>query len=125
MEIQLQFDDDTFYAEIRKQILLLTSEDNENLEETRLFGSIGVAKGGSTRPVYYKSDSQRPTNFCSWETGSTAGSPPEWVVNLWKSRKGTGVFIPQAVAYSKNPRQGTMNSRRRVYGSVMNKDRRI
>ncbi|MED6170281.1 hypothetical protein PIB30_029400 [Stylosanthes scabra] len=126
METQLQFDDDTLYAEIRRQILLLTSEDNEDLEETRRFDSIRVVKSGSTRSsVYYKSEWQGSSNFCSWETGSTAGSPPDWLVNLWKNGKGTGVFIPQAVAYSRKQRQGTMNSRRRVYRPIMNKDRRI
>ncbi|MED6136831.1 hypothetical protein PIB30_059387 [Stylosanthes scabra] len=129
METQLQFDDDTFYAEIRRQILLLTSEDNEELEEARRFDSVRVAKSGSTRSsVYYKSEWQGSSNsnFCSWETGSTNGSPPDWLLNLWKNGKGTGVFIPQAVTYSRKQRQGTMNSsRRRVYRSMMNKDRRI
>ena len=103
--METQYDDDTYYAEIRRQILLLTSEDNEDLLERKRFNSVSVVKGRSIRSVYNTAPPPA-SNFCSWETGSS-GSPPNWLVNLWKNGKGTGVFIPQAVTCRKNQRPGT------------------
>ncbi|KAJ1436238.1 hypothetical protein SESBI_04267 [Sesbania bispinosa] len=115
-------DDDTFYAEIKRQILLLTSEDNEDLLETKSFNPINVTNGGSNRSVHsFNSASASTSNFCLWET-ENSGSPPVWLVNLWKNGKGTGVFIPQ-VSCKKNQRPERMNNRRRkIYKPVMNKD---
>ncbi|KAK7280506.1 hypothetical protein RJT34_25570 [Clitoria ternatea] len=115
-------DDDTFYAEIRRQILLLTSEDNEDLLETRRFNPISVTNGGSNKSIYsFNSAPPYESNFCLWDTKSSS-SPPLWLVNLWKNGKGTGVFIPQ-VACMKNQRPGRMsNSRRKMYKPVVNKD---
>lgn len=105
--LEAENDDDTFYAEIRRQILLLTSEDNEDLLETRSFNPMSVTNGGSNRSIYsFRGASLPSSNFCSWEPES-AGSPPVWLVNLWKHGKGTGVFIPQ-VACRKNQRPGTV-----------------
>ncbi|KAK7275230.1 hypothetical protein RIF29_16339 [Crotalaria pallida] len=127
--MESQYDDDTFYAEIRRQILLLTSEDNEELLERKSFNSNSVvANGGSIRSVY-KSLSQPASHFCSWETESS-GSPPDWLVKLWRKNevklwknekgKGTGVFIPQAVTCRKKHRPGTMNTtRRQIYRPVV------
>lgn len=100
---------DPFYAEIKRQILLLTSEDNEDLVETRsLNNPIDVTNDdGLNRSIYsFNSESPPPTsNFYLWGTQSS-DSPPIWLVNLWKNGKGTGVFIPQ-VACRKNQRPGT------------------
>ncbi|KAL9317113.1 hypothetical protein ACSQ67_013630 [Phaseolus vulgaris] len=116
-----EYEEDTSYAEIRRQILLLTSEDNEDLLQTTSFNPINVTDGGSNRSVYrFNWASPPPSNFCLWE-GHGSGSPPLWLANLWKSGKGTGVFIPQ-VASRKNQRPGKMNSRRKIYRPVENKD---
>ncbi|KAG4998617.1 hypothetical protein GLYMA_10G276000v4 [Glycine max] len=119
---EAEYEEDTFYAEIRRQILLLTSEDNEDLLETRSFNPINVTNGGSNRSAYsFNCASPSASNFSLWERHSS-GSPPLWLVNLWKNGKGTGVFIPQ-VACRKNQRPGRMNnSRRKIYRPVVNKD---
>lgn len=102
---EAEYEEDTFYAEIRRQILLLTSEDNEDLLETRSFNPINVTNGGSNRSAYsFNCASPSASNFSLWERHSS-GSPPLWLVNLWKNGKGTGVFIPQ-VACRKNQRPG-------------------
>ncbi|OIW02264.1 hypothetical protein TanjilG_15147 [Lupinus angustifolius] len=76
--METKYDDDRFYADIRRQILLLTSEDDEDLLERK---STGVF---IPQPV----------------TSEDNASPLVWPLNLWKRRnekeKGTGVFIPQA-----------------------------
>jgi hypothetical protein len=100
-------EDDTFYAEIKRQILLLTSEENEDLVETKSFDNTHVTNGGSDRLVCGFNGSITPTRkFDLWETGSSS-SPPVWLVNLWKNGKGTGVFIPQ-VSCRENQRPGTV-----------------
>ncbi|CAJ1977562.1 unnamed protein product [Sphenostylis stenocarpa] len=118
---EAEYEEDTFYAEIRRQILLLTSEDNEEFLETRSFNPVNVTDGGSNRPVYrFNCGSPPASSFSLWERNGS-GSPPLWLVNLWKNGKGTGVFIPQ-VASRKNQRPGKMNSRRKIYRPVENKD---
>ncbi|XP_020213987.1 uncharacterized protein LOC109798157 [Cajanus cajan] len=119
---EAEYEEDTFYAEIRRQILQLTTEDNDDILETRSFNPINVPYGGSNRSVYsFNSASPPASNFCLWERHSS-GSPPLWLVNLWKNGKGTGVFIPQ-VACRKDQRSGRMNnSRRKIYRPVVNKD---
>ncbi|XP_061375027.1 uncharacterized protein LOC133317208 [Gastrolobium bilobum] len=118
--METQYDDDTFYAEIRRQILLLTSEDNEDSLERKRFNPFSVGNGGSIRSVYNKSAPQPASHFCSWETNSL-GSPPDWLVNLWKNGKGTGVFIPKVVTGRKYQRPGKMYSRRQEYKPVVDK----
>jgi len=100
-------EDDTFYDEIKRQILLLTSEDNEDLVETNSFKHIDVTNDGSNRSIYNYNNATKPTRkFYLWETDSS-GSPPIWLTNLWKNGKGTGVFIPQ-VSCKENQRPGTI-----------------
>ncbi|XP_027365204.1 uncharacterized protein LOC113872120 isoform X2 [Abrus precatorius] len=101
-------EEDTFYAEIRKQILLLTSEDNEDLLETRSLNPLKVTNGSSNSSIYSVNSVPPPrSNFCLWEN-QCSSSPPVWLVNLWKNSKGTGVFIPQ-VACKKNQKPGANN----------------
>ena len=103
-------DDDVFYAEIERQILLLTTDDNEDLPETKHFNSFGAANGGSSRSVSgFPGASPLASRFCSWET-EYSGSPPVWLVNLWKNGKGTGVFIPEVVKCRRNYKPGKDSS---------------
>ncbi|CAJ1932310.1 unnamed protein product [Sphenostylis stenocarpa] len=114
--MEAQFDDDTFYAEIRRQILQLTSEDEEDLLVVKPFNQASV--GGSTRLAYNRT-SPHANHFCSWETQSSSSA--DLPVNLWKSGRGTGVFIPQVVTGKKYQRPGTMNGRKQIYKAVANK----
>jgi len=99
--MEAQFDDDTFYTEIRRQILQLTSEDEDLLVE-KPFNKASV--GGSTR-LPYNNTPPLANHFCSWEAQSSGS--PDLHVNLWKSGRGTGVFIPQVVTGRKYQRPGT------------------
>lgn len=102
-------EDDTFYAEIKRQILLLTSEDNEDLIESKSFNSIDVANDGLNKSIssFDCETRTQKRNFYLWEAESV-GSPPIWLVNLWKNGKGTGVFIPQVTCREKQ-RPGTIS----------------
>ncbi|TKY69383.1 hypothetical protein E2542_SST05656 [Spatholobus suberectus] len=117
--METQFDDDTFYAEIRRQILQLTSEDDEDLVVKQRFNQASVGNGGSTRLAYNSTSPPPASHFCSRETHSSGS--PDWLVNLWKSGRGTGVFIPQVVTGKKYQRPGTINSRKQIYKPEANK----
>ncbi|KAE9605678.1 hypothetical protein Lal_00025025 [Lupinus albus] len=92
-------DDDRFYAEIRRQILLLTSEDDEDL--------LGRKSTGVFIPQPSTSEDNASTHV--------------WPLNLWKSmnwkEKGTGVFIPKATTY-KRKQKPVM---RQIYRPVVKK----
>ncbi|CAL5210080.1 unnamed protein product [Lathyrus oleraceus] len=114
MEMNSEYEDDVFYVEIKRQILLLTSEENEDFVETR---SVNVTNDGSNYSI--GNSLTTPTRkFYLWETES----PPIWLVNLWRNGKGTGVFIPQ-VSCKENHKSERMNNRRRrkTYRQVVNK----
>lgn len=90
-------EDDVFYAEMRRQILLLTADDDEDYRETNIFHSVSSSKTGSNRPVgNFSSSLQYESYFGSWERDN-ANSVPTWLANLWRygNGNGTGVFIPR------------------------------
>ncbi|THG10480.1 hypothetical protein TEA_012508 [Camellia sinensis var. sinensis] len=93
-------DDDAFYAELRRQILILTSEDDDDADLPRSKHSNltrGAREGSSPR----FSASLIPGSYFSWlekeNTNTNACAVPVWLVNLWRSGNGTGVFIPHIV----------------------------
>ena len=109
LEAEHDYDDDVFYAEIRRQILLLTTEEDEDLPERKCLNSVSVANGGKRRPVYGFSGGSPPRRcLCLWESEKFGSPAPVWLVNLWKNGKGTGVFIPQVqCSRSQTPGTGT------------------
>ncbi|XP_028768622.1 uncharacterized protein LOC114726213 [Neltuma alba] len=117
-------EDDVFYAEIRRRILQLTTEDEEDnvgfLGETKRVNPIVSGGDGGL----YGSGYGLPagSHVWSWEAQNSGGPPPVWLINLWKNGKGTGVFIPQAVRCKKNQRTDRMNRRRKTYKPVATKD---
>ncbi|MBA0729141.1 hypothetical protein Golax_000044, partial [Gossypium laxum] len=80
-------EDDVFFAEIQRQILLLTADD----DDPQAAGA-GVNNPGSRRKaVENLSSSFHHGWYFSWpETDSV----PTWLANLWRTGNGTGVFIP-------------------------------
>ncbi|XWS69792.1 hypothetical protein CRYUN_Cryun04dG0209100 [Craigia yunnanensis] len=110
-------EDDVFYAEIRRQILLLTADDDEDYEETKIFHSVSSSKPGSKRPVgNFSSSLQYGSYFNSWESEKT-NSVPTWLANLWRNGNGTGVFIPHINKSRRRLKPGRMN-KRKVYRPV-------
>ncbi|KAF5751183.1 hypothetical protein HS088_TW02G00193 [Tripterygium wilfordii] len=97
-------EDDAFYAELRRQILLLT-EDDENEFSTNLNSiSIAARKRGVNGSRAAFGVAAEPGSYFSWREDEAADSKlvPTWLVNLWRNGNGTGVFIPHAVKYSRS-----------------------
>lgn len=87
---QEDVEDTAFYAELTRQILLLTDEDDEvqvKNKGVRRFNQKLVNGGGQW--------SLMPGNYFSWSEGGEV-SVPGWLESLWKANGGgTGVFIPR------------------------------
>uniref|UniRef100_A0A7N0TC25 Uncharacterized protein n=1 Tax=Kalanchoe fedtschenkoi TaxID=63787 RepID=A0A7N0TC25_KALFE len=96
--------DDDFYAEMRRQILQLTAEEDEEqaMPTYQMKRSSSVYKDSFTR--VHSGKSYRLW-LASWENSETAcSSAPVWLTNLWRCHAsvgsttgGTGVFIPHIV----------------------------
>ncbi|KAG7982433.1 hypothetical protein I3843_04G052400 [Carya illinoinensis] len=113
---------DILYAEIRRQILLLTADEDEDFQKTRRRNSSGVAKGRSSKNSLTSACSYpailQPGSYFNWGENEDANSVPAWLLNLWKNGNGTGVFIPQIVKSRTYCKPGRMN--KRMYKRVEN-----
>ncbi|KAK9277398.1 hypothetical protein L1049_006941 [Liquidambar formosana] len=94
-------DDDVFYAELRRQILLLTADDNEDFAKPRIQKSRNVIKQGSNT-----STASFPAHYFNWWEKENCGSTPAWLSHLWRNSNGTGVFIPHIVKSRRKPKPG-------------------
>ncbi|KAG6405583.1 hypothetical protein SASPL_133174 [Salvia splendens] len=81
-------DDDVFYCELRRQVLQLTAEDDDDDVCDAMVRKQGPYVG-APQPVCYH-DWPGIDEGCGF-------AAPAWIVNLWRSGNGTGVFIPQGV----------------------------
>lgn len=96
-------DDDVFYAEIRRQILLLTAEDDEDFLDKKHTNCSRTSKRRSNNLTNLSSALQPGRYFNSWELEKSSNSVPNWPVSLWRNGNsningnGTGVFIPHIV----------------------------
>ncbi|KAL4586586.1 hypothetical protein LXL04_011224 [Taraxacum kok-saghyz] len=108
-----EVEDTAFYAELTRQILLLTDEDegtyarrNRNGESPEFQGRSVVTCGNY---------------FSSWEGGRNL-EVPCWMERLWERNgggTGTGVFIPRVVAAGKTRRRRQNKARRNDGGGRM------
>ncbi|KAI3696215.1 hypothetical protein L1987_79225 [Smallanthus sonchifolius] len=121
-------DDNAFYEELARQILMLTDEDDDD----KAVYSNGVAELRRIPMVYGGVESRpvaRNMNYYSWsETGMQP--VPSWMESLWSNGGGgTGVFIPSgAAAAGRRKRSGRRrynnnnamksNDKGRVYSAV-------
>lgn len=89
---------DVLYAEIRKQIMLLTTDEveDEDLHKAKWQNSSIAAKRSSNRlTACTYSAILQPGSYFNWWDNESTNSVPAWLLNLWKNANGTGVFIPQ------------------------------
>ncbi|EEF33256.1 uncharacterized protein LOC8269712 [Ricinus communis] len=112
-------DDDAFYVELRRQILLLTADDeDEDPQPTRLPISVVDSRRGPSRLTSFSSCVLQHGDYFHWWESENTDSPPTWLVNLWKrNSNGTGVFIPQLVKSRRRYRHAgkTGNENSRIY----------
>ncbi|CAL5399603.1 unnamed protein product [Camellia sinensis] len=119
-------DDDVFYAELRRQILVLTADDddygnNRDVPENKHLRSASGAKQGTG---FCCSATVIPGSYFSWlENEGTNAVPPTWLVNLWRTGNGTGVFIPHIVkSRRRHKNRGRNNDKGRIYKPMPNKN---
>lgn len=90
-------EDDHFYAELRKQILLLTAEEEDNVEVQELQrNKLQIsAKSLQQRFNNWPGSALHHGCYYNWSGDEATEAVPTWLFNLWKSGNGTGVFLPQ------------------------------
>ncbi|KAL3510846.1 hypothetical protein ACH5RR_030247 [Cinchona calisaya] len=110
-------EDDLFYAELRRQVLLLTAEDDEECQENR---HPNTAKSLQQRFNTSPPSLLQPGCYYNWSGNHENGSVPTWLFNLWKPGNGTGVFIPQIIKSRRRYRPRKKNNERgRMYKSAV------
>ena len=94
-ECEFDYEDDDFYAELRKQILLLTDEESpEHPSSSRVTRQNGNALNTAVASRSYG----------RWgENEISTGPAPAWLLKLWGNGSGTGVFIPHIVKPKRMP----------------------
>lgn len=92
-------EDDIFYSDLRKQVLQLTVEDEEEKEE-RVHGNRNVNMVTGQKQGFNRAPRGGPPpdgGYYDWAGNKEDHTAPVWMLNLWRPGNGTGVFIPQAV----------------------------
>ncbi|EEF43624.1 uncharacterized protein LOC125370447 [Ricinus communis] len=112
MNESIEDHEDGFYDELRKQILLLTADEDDEC-------SYETGRQCSKRLTIIAT---QPTGlyFNSWET-ENGNLTPSWLVNLWRhGNGGTGVFIPHIHVKSRRKQRSGKKSnwRRRMSKQV-------
>ncbi|KAI3453005.1 hypothetical protein Pfo_009668 [Paulownia fortunei] len=111
-------EDDVSYDELRRQVLQLTAEDDdEDVHENKILNTIEAQKQG---PYNGPCIVPQPSCYYNWlGNKEDCAAAPAWILNLWRSGNGTGVFIPQTVqSRSKNRSRRKKNERGRTYKRV-------
>lgn len=110
-------DDDVFYAELRRQILLLTLDEDEDFLDNKHRNCSTVRKQRSNNSASLSSALQHGSYF-GWSEFEKNNSVPTWLVNIWRYgngnntniNNGTGVFIPRIVQ-SRRHKPGMLSTR--------------
>ncbi|KAJ4843146.1 hypothetical protein Tsubulata_018571 [Turnera subulata] len=89
-------DEDTFYRQLKRQILLLTADEDEDFPvTTRLNNS--DSSSSTHKGLSSVIAPAAGSYFSLYGIEHSTNSVPTWLVNLWRKGNGTGVFIPQVV----------------------------
>lgn len=97
LNTQVAEEEDSYYAEIRKQIiLLLTAYDDD--DEIEHIPKTAAKQGTEGRQRDRRPQPQRNLSLC---LNGNDFEEPVGHVNSWENGNGTGVFIPRAVKYKK------------------------
>lgn len=102
---EFEYEDDVFYCEFREQVLELTAEDEE--EEPYENKKSNMARKQS--PNYGPCGVSQDRGYYNWPGNKVDHAAPAWILNLWRSGNGTGVFIPQIVQSKKKTRTSTFS----------------
>ncbi|CAH1416877.1 unnamed protein product [Lactuca virosa] len=103
-------EDNAFYAELTRQILLIMEDDDETHARINRKGELPELQG---RVVVTSG------NYFSWWEGGRSMEVPSWMERLWASNgPGTGVFIPRVVAGGKSRRRRHNKPRRNDGGRM-------
>ena len=95
----LEYEDDVFYSELRKQVLQLTADDDDDdIQEHKIKNSNAVAAQKEGRCGYY-----------NWPQHKEEVAAPAWIMNASRTGNGTGVFIPQIVRSRRKNRQSMLS----------------
>ncbi|KAH6834476.1 hypothetical protein C2S53_004211 [Perilla frutescens var. hirtella] len=117
-----EYEDDVFYSELRKQVLQLTAEDDDDQEqavfdESKNLNMVAPQKGGHDDGARHRVSLDG--GYYNWPRNKEEVAAPAWIMNLWKTGNGTGVFIPQIVqSKKKNRPRRRKNERGRTYRRV-------
>ncbi|XP_011008324.1 PREDICTED: uncharacterized protein LOC105113724 [Populus euphratica] len=105
---------DVYYAELKRQILLLTADDDDEVYVTSHSRLVDIQRKQDSNSLTnsFPTTLQPGSYFYWWERQKTE-LVPTWLENVWRSNgNGTGVFIPQIVK-SRRYRRGRVNNVRR------------
>ncbi|KAJ9554104.1 hypothetical protein OSB04_018149 [Centaurea solstitialis] len=111
---------ESFYAELERQILILTDE-NDGRD---FVGTTKKHTGSSLVANWRSCGVSQPEGYFCWiekNENDDRHSLPTWLSDLWRnSSNGTGVFIPRVTNSTRRNKPRRKNNKRKVYTMVMN-----
>ncbi|KAK4410337.1 hypothetical protein Sango_0106700 [Sesamum angolense] len=93
---EFEYDDDVFYKELRRQVLQLTAEDDHHYDDESYEN-----KNPNMRKQGQNYGATNDRCYYNWPGNKDDHAAPAWILNLWRTGNGTGVFIPQINAQTR------------------------
>ncbi|KAL2510036.1 uncharacterized protein Fot_33683 [Forsythia ovata] len=101
-------------------MLPVTAEDSDD-EELHENSSPNMAEARKHGSIAMSSSVKPPGCFYNWSGNKEDYAAPAWILNLWRTGNGTGVFIPQIIQSrrrNKPRRKKNKNERGRTFRQV-------